>query len=80
MKKILSLTLVLVLVLSSFSMAFAYNPASTQFDDVDDEAVATAVDRLNAFGIVDGYEDGSYKPEGMITRAEFAKLLVTALG
>lgn len=80
MKKILSLTLVLVLVLSSFSMAFADSNTSVKFNDVDDKDVATAVDRLNAFGIVDGYSDGSYKPKAMVTRAEFAKLLVTALG
>jgi len=80
MKKILSLTLVLVLVLSSFTMAFAGAAPSEKFSDVDDSAVGEAVDRLSAFGIVDGYEDGSYQPEGMVKRAEFAKLLVTALG
>jgi hypothetical protein len=77
MKKILSLVLVLSLVLGSMSMAFAAAPS---FSDVEDEAVLKAVKRLNAFGIVDGYDDGSYKPGKDITRAEFAKLLVTALG
>ena len=78
MKKILSLTLVLVLVLSSFSMAFA--GTSQKFEDVSDADVLTAVERLSGFGIVDGYEDGTYKPEGMVTRAEFSKMLVSALG
>lgn len=76
MRKILSLVLVLSLVLGSMSMAFA----ATSFSDIEDENVLKAVQRLNAFGIVDGYEDGSYKPGKDITRAEFAKLLVTALG
>ena len=80
MKKILSLTLVLVLVLGSFPMAFADNHMNTSFSDVEDEDVETALNRLKAFGVVDGYEDGTYKPDNMITRAEFAKLLVTALG
>ncbi len=76
MRKILSLVLVLSLVLGSMSFAFA----APSFSDVDNEDVLDAVKRLNAFGIVDGYEDGTYKPENSITRAEFAKLLVTALG
>ncbi|MCT4566212.1 MAG: S-layer homology domain-containing protein [Maledivibacter sp.] len=77
MKKILSLVLVLSLVLGSMSMAFAAAPS---FSDVENEDVLKAVKRLNAFGIVDGYDDGSYKPEKNITRAEFSKLLITALG
>jgi hypothetical protein len=76
MRKLLSLVLVLTLVLGSMSFAFA----APAFSDVDDEDVLAAVKRLNAFGIVDGYDDGSYKPEKSITRAEFAKLLVVALG
>lgn len=76
MRKILSFVLVLSLVLGSFSFAFA----APAFSDVDDENVLKAVKRLNAFGIVDGYEDGTYRPERTIKRSEFAKLLVTALG
>jgi S-layer family protein len=76
MKKVLSFVLVLSLVLGSMGMAFA----APSFTDVDDEDVLKAVERLSAFGIVNGYEDGTYKPEGDITRAEFAKMLVEALG
>ncbi|MCC5909215.1 MAG: S-layer homology domain-containing protein [Clostridiaceae bacterium] len=78
MKKLLSLVLVLSLVLGSFGMAFA--APSQNFTDVSDANVAEAVDRLQAFGIVDGYEDGTYRPDQEISREEFAKLVVEALG
>jgi hypothetical protein len=77
MKKILSLVLVLSLVLGTFSFAFAdgHLPEDIIGED-SEEAVAT----LMALGVVDGYEDGTYKPEKTVTRAEMAKLLVEALG
>ncbi|MBX6351547.1 MAG: S-layer homology domain-containing protein, partial [Clostridia bacterium] len=34
--------------------------------------------RLLALGAVSGYEDGSFRPEGEVTRAEFVKMLVAA--
>ncbi|MGB9817805.1 MAG: S-layer homology domain-containing protein [Thermovenabulum sp.] len=36
--------------------------------------------RLAAFGIVNGMEDGKYHPDEKVTREQFAKLLVVALG
>lgn len=39
-----------------------------------------AVRRLVAFGIVGGYPDGTYKPEENVTRSQFAKIIVEALG
>jgi hypothetical protein len=80
MRKILSLVLALTLVLGSFGFAFAATGTSTSFSDVNDKDVAKAVARLGAFGIVNGYEDGTYQPNKSITRAEFSKLLVVALG
>lgn len=38
-----------------------------------------SVDRLMAFGIVSGKNDGQYHPDQNITRAEFAKMIVNAL-
>ena len=39
-----------------------------------------AVSILGANGIISGYEDGTYRSNSPITRAEFAKLIVTAFG
>lgn len=75
MKKVLSFVLVLALVLGSFSMAFAAAPTDVVGTNWE-KAVAALVD----LGVVNGYEDGSYKPAQSVTRAEAAKLVITALG
>jgi len=74
MKKLLSFLLALTMLVSLASVSFAA-PA-----DITDEDTADAVDVLMALGIVDGYPDGTYKPEKVVTRAEMAKLIVTNLG
>nr|WP_312576577.1 S-layer homology domain-containing protein [Sedimentibacter sp.] len=76
MKKVLSLVLVMAMVLSSMSFAFA----STSFEDIADTDYAEAINALVALGIVTGYEDGTYRPEKTVTRAEMAKLLVEISG
>ncbi|THF83238.1 discoidin domain-containing protein [Cohnella fermenti] len=38
------------------------------------------IDRLVKLGAISGYADGSFKPEAQITRAEFLKILVLAMG
>jgi len=75
MRKVLSLVLVLALVLGSFSMAFAATPT-----DVVGAPSEEAVTVLMGLGVVDGYADGTFKPAGIVTRAEMAKLIVVALG
>lgn len=39
-----------------------------------------SIKRLLGMGVVSGYTDGTYKPGNNITRAEFAKIMVDALG
>ncbi len=39
-----------------------------------------AVSALVALDVVNGYEDGTYKPEKNVNRAEMAKLIITELG
>jgi len=40
----------------------------------------TAVTDLSARGLVTGYEDGKFHPDNAVTRAEYAKLVCSALG
>ncbi|WP_066506251.1 S-layer homology domain-containing protein [Abyssisolibacter fermentans] len=75
MKKVLSLVLAFALVLGTFSMAFAATPSDVVGTDYED-----AVERLMALGVVDGFTDGTIRPEDSITREQFAKLMVITLG
>ena len=56
-------------------------PATTQasFGDVTGNHVNfEAVGYVKAQNIVSGYPDGSFRPDGLINRAELAKILVAA--
>ena len=75
MKKVLSLVLVIAMVLSSFTLALA----APKFEDVTGD-YEKAVNALVALGVVTGYEDGTFRPERVVTRAEMAKLIVEILG
>jgi len=74
MRKVLSFVLVLSLVLGSFGFAFAA-PA-----DVQGTKNEIAVEVLMALDIINGYEDGTYRPDNIVTRAEMAKILIAASG
>ena len=51
--------------------------AGAAFTDQADIAQTEAVDMLTALGVIDGYEDGSFRPDDTITRAEAAKMIYT---
>ena len=71
MKKLLAMVLALVMTLS---LAVSANAAFKDADKVSDtyeEAVAV----LNGMGVFKGYEDGSFQPQGDITRAEVAAIV-----
>jgi hypothetical protein len=76
MKKSLALVLALVMVLSSFSFV----SAAPDFADVKGTVYEDAVARLELLNVLKGYPDGTFKPEGSITRAEFAAVAVRARG
>ena len=81
MRKVLSFVLVLTLVLSSFSMAFAADAtASAGLSDVAGSANAQAIEVANNLGIVTGNPDGTFQPEKAVNRAEFAAMITRALG
>ena len=70
MKKLLAMVLALVMTLS---LAVSANAFKDDTKISDDYAEAVAV--LNGMGVFKGYEDGSFKPEGNITRAEVATII-----
>ena len=50
--------------------------AGAAFTDSADIKVDTeVVDTLVSLGVVNGYDDGSFKPNGTVTRAEMAKMI-----
>ena len=70
MKKLLAMVLALVMTLS---LAVSANAFKDDKSISDDYAEAAAV--LNGMGVFKGYEDGSFKPDGNITRAEVATIV-----
>ena len=79
MKKIISITLTICMLLAN-SVVFAKD-YTQKFWDVDKshwafEAIAELTDR----GVINGYNDGSFKPEETISRAEWAKIMIDAAG
>lgn len=74
MKKLLALVLALTLALGTFTFVAAAP------EDVVGEDCENAVARLGALDILAGYPDGTFRPEQPVTRAEFAKIIVSAMG
>ena len=76
-KKVLSLVLVIAMVFS-----FGITGASALVSDFSDAAQIkhkSAVDYLTELGAIQGYDDGTYRPENTITRAEFCRLVAIVL-
>lgn len=71
-------------ILLAVAMMFCFSATAFAADFTDTANVSkTAQDAINkvaALGIVEGYEDGSFKPAANITRAEFAKMADIAAG
>ena len=76
LKKVISAVIACALSVSSV-VAFAATPSFT--DVADTAAYAQAVQTLAALGIVKGYEDGSFKPDDNITRAEVTTMVVAGI-
>lgn len=55
-------------------------PASAAFSDISDGKLAQTAVVLDALGIMQGMGNGLFAPEGDLTRAQFCKLAVTAMG
>ena len=71
MRRFRSLIALLLVAVMLSTTAFA-----VQFPDVDpNSTVGKAVDYLSNLGVLGGYEDGTFKPDATVTRAQFAKIV-----
>lgn len=75
LKKVISAAAALTISASSFAAL------AVDFPDV--EATASyyqAVQELSALDVISGFDDGTFKPEDLVTRAQITKMIVDALG
>ena len=74
--RIISLLLATVMIISSMFAMCAFADETSTFSDVNqDNRYYSAIDALVNSGVINGYEDGTFKPDNTITRAEFATIL-----
>ncbi|MFY0544507.1 S-layer homology domain-containing protein [Brevibacillus sp. H7] len=77
MKKALAGTVLAgMLAVPSMGLAASNLPLS----DIAQNAHKNAILKLNYAGVLKGYTDGTFKPDKEVTRAEFAKIAVLAMG
>ncbi|MBE7032784.1 MAG: S-layer homology domain-containing protein [Ruminococcaceae bacterium] len=74
LKKTLAVVLAFAMVLSMGFSAFAYT------DVAEGTKVAEAVGILSNLGIFEGFEDGTFKPNDTVTRAQMAAIICRTLG
>ena len=66
-------------IILSIGVFFIFIAAALAYPDVgSDYQYKTAIDYITEEGIVQGYPDGTYKPNNKINRAEFTKIIVEA--
>lgn len=70
--------LVLILSMLFASSAFAYNVQLQPFKDEENDYSREPIYSLSALGIINGYEDRTYRPNNDLSREAFIKLLVMA--
>ncbi len=78
--KVAWLLLLVVSLLANGSQALAYEVQLKPYKDVTEQDWAgESIYRLMSYGVISGYEDGTYRPDSKLTREAFIKLLVSAI-
>ncbi len=72
MRKIISICTFIILFTTFSINCFA-------FTDIENPYLEKQLSDLSALNIINGYEDGTFKPQKNITRAEFSKIIMEAI-
>lgn len=74
----LGILLAIMLILTSFSPVFGESNKS--FSDIgEDHWAYESIMKMSERGIINGFEDGTFRPDAQITRAQFAKMMIRTL-
>ena len=77
-KKFLAILLVLCMTLCLLPTAALAEESS--FTDVEGHWAADSIDRWAGYGVLNGKDESTFDPDGKMTRAEFATMLVNLMG
>ena len=77
--KNLKKALVLVLTFAMIFGMFTIGASAASFSDDEDIVNKEAVETMVQLGIINGYEDGTFLPKQVVTRAEMCKMICVAL-
>ena len=75
-KRLLSFLCVILLLFPATARA----AVTSSFADIADPVTAAAVETLRVMGVLDGYSDGTFRPEVSLNRAQFCKMVILATG
>ena len=75
MKRLIATALAAAMIFGLVSVALA-----ASFEDTEGYEFEASVLKLADLGVIKGYDDGTFKPESLVTRAEFATMIVRMLG
>ena len=76
MKKLIATALAVVMIFGLVSVGFA----AAEFPDIEDHKYASSIEKLATLEVIQGYPDGTFKPDDRVKRSEFAKMIVVMLG
>ena len=79
-KRVLTWLTAVCMVLTMLPLPAAWAAETVTFSDVTDRNTAMAVETLRLMDVLDGYGDGTFRPEAILTRAQFCKMVVYAMG
>ena len=78
--KVMAVTFALIILVGAGLLTLPAAAAGEgNFRDISDRDVAVAVESLRLLGVLDGYGDGTFRPENTLTRAQFCKMTVFAM-
>ena len=78
-KRILTWLLAISMLGSLLTVPAGAAAMSPNFPTSADSYTATAVETLRLMGVLDGYGDGTFRPDTVLNRAQFCKMAVYAM-